>query len=172
MRKTYDDFIQLKPKDMSKAISDMTFEFINPETQQPTVVPSSHFEKILSQFQEQYISDVVTTKMLSIIYDQLIALRKENEKYFQQALLCMDMGINPKDLRHDEQIAIEYTYDYMCEKQKLERKDYHFINQDIVYAFKEAKENRNLQAQVVKFSNELKNTKSTEERIKTSRDER
>ena len=40
MRKQYDDFTQLKLKDMSKTISDMTYKYINPETQTPTVVPA------------------------------------------------------------------------------------------------------------------------------------
>ena len=31
MRKQYDDFTQLKLKDMSKCISDMTYKYINPE---------------------------------------------------------------------------------------------------------------------------------------------
>ncbi|MDY5728150.1 MAG: hypothetical protein SPK49_05975 [Erysipelotrichaceae bacterium] len=49
MRKQYDDFTQLKLKDMSKSISDMTYKYINIETQEPTVVPAQHYEKILDQ---------------------------------------------------------------------------------------------------------------------------
>ena len=49
MRKQYDDFVQLKEKDMSKYISDMTYEYINPETNAPTRVPASHYEKILGK---------------------------------------------------------------------------------------------------------------------------
>ena len=49
-------------------------------------------------------------------------LKKEDEKYFNQALVCIDMGINPKDLRINEQIAIEYTHDYMEEKKAEEAK--------------------------------------------------
>jgi AraC-like DNA-binding protein len=45
-------------------------------------------------------------------------LKKEDEKYFNQALLCMDLGLNPKDLRIDEQIAIEYTNDFIEDKKK------------------------------------------------------
>lgn len=55
MRKQYDVFTQLKLKDMSKTISDMTYKYINPETQTPTVVPSGHYEKILDQVLEQYM---------------------------------------------------------------------------------------------------------------------
>lgn len=49
MRKQYDDFTQLKLKDMSKTISDMTYKYINPETGTPTNVPALHYEKILNQ---------------------------------------------------------------------------------------------------------------------------
>lgn len=45
MRKQYDDFTQLKLKDMSKSISDMTYKYINPETQTPTKVPSTLMKK-------------------------------------------------------------------------------------------------------------------------------
>ena len=45
MRRQYDDFTQLKIKDMSKSISDMTYKYINPETQAPTKVPPTHYEK-------------------------------------------------------------------------------------------------------------------------------
>ena len=43
MRKQYDDFTQLKLKDMSKSISDMTYKYLNPETQTPTKVPPAHY---------------------------------------------------------------------------------------------------------------------------------
>ena len=124
MRKQYDDFTQLKLKDMSKTISDMTYKYINPETQTPTVVPAGHYEKILDQVQEQYMGEITSRQFLVIMYNQLNALKKEDEKYFNQALLCMDMGLNPKDLRINEQIAITYTNDYIDEKQKTEKKNF------------------------------------------------
>ena len=113
MRKQYDDFTQLKIKDMSKSISDMTYKYINPETQSPTKVPPAHYEKILDQVTEKYMSDITSRQFLTIMYTQLSNLKKEDEKYFNQALLCMDLGLNPKDLRIDEQIAIEYTNDFI-----------------------------------------------------------
>ena len=68
MRKQYDDFTQLKLKDMSKSISDMTYKYINPVTQTPTVVPPQHYEKILDQVQEQYMSDITARQFLVIMY--------------------------------------------------------------------------------------------------------
>ena len=107
MRKQYDDFTQLKLKDMSKSISDMTYKYINPETKTPTVVPATHYEKILDQITEKYMSDITSRQFLTIMYNQLLALKKEDEKYFNQALLCLDLNLNPKDLRLNEQIAID-----------------------------------------------------------------
>ena len=42
MRKQYDDFTQMKLKEMCKSISDMTYTYLDPETQLPTKVPASH----------------------------------------------------------------------------------------------------------------------------------
>ena len=131
MRKQYDDFTQLKIKDMSKSISDMTYKYINPETQTPTKVPPAHYEKILDQVTEKYMSDITSRQFLTIMYNQLSSLKKEDEKYFNQALLCMDLGLNPKDLRIDEQIAIEYTNDFIEDKKSIEKKDFHFLDKDI-----------------------------------------
>ena len=60
MRKQYDGFTQLKLKDMSKSISDMTYRYINPDTQEPTKVPAVHYEKILDQVTEKYMSDITS----------------------------------------------------------------------------------------------------------------
>lgn len=153
MRKQYDDFTQLKLKDMSKSISDMTYKYINPETQAPTKVPATHYEKILDQVTEKYMSDITSRQFLTIMFTQLSNLKKEDEKYFNQALLCMDLGLNPKDLRIDEQIAIEYTNDFIEDKKSIEKKNFHFLDSEIIDAFDEAKNNPALQAQVVRESN-------------------
>ena len=95
----YDDFLQLKQKDMSKTMSDMTYKYINPETNQPTKVPASHYDKELSREVERTVAQATNRQFLSIMYSQLNALRKEDPKYFFQALICMDNNLNPKDLR-------------------------------------------------------------------------
>lgn len=161
MRKQYDDFTQLKLKDMSKYISDMTYKYINPETQTPTKVPSAHYEKILDQVTEKYMADVTSRQFLTIMYNQLSALKKEDEKYFNQALLCMDLGLNPKDLRIDEQIAIEYTNEYIEDKKSIEKKNFHFLDNEIIEAFDEAKNNPALQAQVVRESNKFEDRENS-----------
>ena len=155
MRKQYDDFTQLKLKDMSKSISDMTYRYINPDTQEPTKVPAVHYEKILDQVTEKYMSDITSRQFLTIMYNQLNALKKEDEKYFNQALLCMDIGLNPKDLRINEQIAIEYIDSFINDKKNYEKKNFHFLSLDIIEAYDEAKSDTRLQTMVVRDSNKL-----------------
>ncbi len=91
-------------------------------------------------------------------------LKKEDEKYFNQALLCLDMGINPKDLRINEQISLSYTYDYMEDKQKVEKKNFHVLNEDIVNTFKDSLEDPTLQSQAVRFSNMLEDKENNYKR--------
>jgi len=153
MRKQYDDFTQLKIKDMSKSISDMTYKYINPETQEPTRVPPVHYEKILDQVTEKYMSDITSRQFLTIMYNQLSSLKKEDEKYFNQALLCIDLGINPKDLRINEQIALEVTNSFIEDKKENEKRNFHFLSDDIVKSFDNAKNDPSLQAQIIRESN-------------------
>lgn len=161
MRKQYEDFLQLKLKDMCKSISDMTYKYINPETQSPTKVPANHYEKILDQVTEKYMSDITSRQFLTIMYNQLSSLKREDEKYFNQALLCMDVGLNPKDLRIDEQIAIEYANEFINEKKNFEKKNFHFLESDIINAYEEAKSNPALQAQVVRESNKYEENENS-----------
>lgn len=154
MRKQYDDFTQMKLKDMCKNISDMTYTYINPDTKEPTKVPAAHYEKILDAVKEKYMGEITSRQFLTIMYNQLNALKKEDEKYFQQALLCIDMGINPKDLRVDEQIAIAYTNDYIEDKQKQEKKNFHLLSRDIIDTYIESKESPIIQAEAIEPTNE------------------
>ena len=153
MRKQYDDFTQLKLKDMSKSISDMTYKYINPETDKPTKVPPAHYEKILDQVTEKYMADITSRQFLTIMYNQLNGLKKEDEKYFQQALICIDLGLNPKDLRIDEQIALEYTNEFLNERKQVLKKDNHILDQSIIDFYNDTKENPDIQSHAVKESN-------------------
>lgn len=154
MQKQYDDFVKMKSKEMSKAISDMTYTYLDPLTKQPTKVPASHYEKILNKVKEQYIADVTKQTFLNTMYVQLKALRDEEPKYFQKALLCLDMGLKPSDLRVDEQIALQYTQDALEEKQREDKKNYHIIDRSIIEYFECAKEDVELQSKAVQISNE------------------
>lgn len=162
MRNIYDDFIQQKPKEMSKTMSDMAFKYINPETQQPTKIPAAHFEKELGQEVERAITQSVNRQFLTIMYGQLNQLKKDNEKLFYEALICIDNNLNPKDLRIPEQIAINHTYDYIQEKQRTERKEFHFFSQDISSEYHRAITDPDIQAEAMEISNFLENQETRE----------
>lgn len=173
MRKLYDDFTQLKIKDMSKSISDMTYKYINPETQEPTSVPPVHYEKILDQITEKYMSDITSKQFLTIMYNQLNSLKKEDEKYFNQALLCIDLGINPKDLRINEQIAVEIANSFIEDKKENEKRNFHFLSDDIVESYNNAKDDPSLQAQIIRESNKVEELEDNNYNLKeNNRDER
>ena len=157
---------------MSKTLEDIVFKYTNPETHQPTKVPASHFEKEFGQEVERAISQSVNRQFLSIMYGQLNTLKKDNEQLFYQALICIDNNINPKDLRLSEQIAINHTYDYIQEKQKVEKKEFHFFNKEISNEYHRAITDPNIQAEAMEISNFLENQESIElNRIKNKVDE-
>lgn len=162
MRTVYDEVLQMKPKELSKTMEDMTFKFMNPETNQPTRVPASHYEKELGHEIERAIVQTTNRQFLTIMYNQLNALKKEDPKYFFQALICMDNNLNPKDLRMPEQIAMNHTYDYIEEKQIQERKQFRFFNQDITNEYQRAISDPSIQAEYMELSNYLENQESRE----------
>ena len=56
-------------------------------------------------------------------------------------------------LRLNEQIAVEYTYEYMQDKKEHEKKNFHFLNQDIIEAYENSKNDSSLQASIIRESN-------------------
>lgn len=154
MRKQYDDFTQMKLKDMSKAMSEMTYQYINPDLNIPTVVPASHYESILNEIKEQYIGEITSRQILTVVFNQLKAIKQEDEKYFQQALLCLDLNIKPNDLKINEQIALNLTQEMLEKKQSIEKKDYHVIDQEIIDFFNETKNDPIVQANIIRYSND------------------
>lgn len=162
MRKFYDEFIQSKPKEMAKLMEDMTFKFINPKTQQPTKVPAAHYEKELGQEIERTISQAVSLKFLSIMFEQLNLFKKENEDLFYKALICMDNGLNPKDLRISEQIALNHAYDILQNKQLEEKRKFRFFNTEITEEYRKGLTDPDIQAAAMEISNLLENQESRE----------
>lgn len=145
MIKQYDEFSKLKAKDMSKAISDMTFSYVDPETNKPTKVPPAHYEKILNQVQEQHLSEIARINLLNTMYVQLKAIRDEAPKYFRQAMVCLDMGLKPSEMRVDERIALSVTNDMLDDLSKVKKKDFHLIDGNILDYFENAKNNPEIQ---------------------------
>ena len=73
----------------------------------------------------------------------------------------MDVGLNPKDLRINEQIAIEYANGYIEDKKNFEKKNFHFLSEDIVRAYDEAKNDPIIQAEVVRESNKFEDRENS-----------
>lgn len=157
MQRQYDDFIKLKIKDMSKAISDMTYKHIDKETNKPTLVPPSHYEKLLDKVKEQYLDVTMQNKFLSIMYEQLKSLKSNDEKYFIEALICLDLGIKPNDMRINEQVALLKTRDYLEELQKGYKKKFNLLNEEIIDYFEEVKTDPEIQRESVEYSNFFEN---------------
>ncbi len=170
MNKNYDLFTKMKPKEMSKNISDMTYTYINPDTKQPTVVPASHYEKILNKVVEESVAVETQRNFLNIMYSQLKALKEEEPKYFRQALLCLELGINPKDMRVAEVIALSETVDYLEERERKEKKNFHLIDKDVVDFYNSTVEDLNLHGQLIGVDQEDKEDQDYDVEIKISDD--
>ena len=168
MNKNYDLFTKMKPKEMSKNISDMTYTYINPDTKQPTVVPASHYEKILNKVVEESVAVETQRNFLNIMYSQMKALKDEEPKYFRQALLCLELGINPKDMRVAEVIALSETVDYLDERERKEKKNFHMIDKDIVDFYNSTVEDLNLHGQLIGVDEEVKDEPNYDVEIKIS----
>lgn len=149
MNKNYDDFTKMKPKEMSKTISDMTYNYINPETNLPTIVPPQHYEKILNKVREEVIAEETKRIFLNTIYTQLKSLKDEEPKYFQQALLCIDLGLNPKDLRNNELIGLLLTSDSIDQSRDENKKNFHLIDKEYVETYERFKDDRELHAEII-----------------------
>lgn len=160
MNKNYDDFSKMKPKEMSKAISDMTYTYINPETKLPTVVPPLHYEKLLNKVREEVIAEETKRIFLNTIYGQMKALKEEEPKYFQQALICLDLGLNPKDLRNDEVIALTLTNDSVEQSKEELKKNFHLLDKEIVDTFNNYKEDRALHSMIMDTDDDEKEEKT------------
>lgn len=152
MRKQYDDFTKQSITDISKSMSDMTYLYLQPDTKLPTVVPSSHYKNLLSKVKEQMMDEITRIKFLDIMYTQLKALKEEDPKYFHQALICLDMDIKPSDLRPHEKIALLETHDWLERKIALEKKDFHFLDSDIVNFFEATQNDKNLHREIIEYS--------------------
>lgn len=149
MNKNYDDFTKMKPKEMSKTISDMTYNYINPETNLPTIVPPQHYEKILNTVREEVIAEETKRIFLNTIYTQLKSLKDEEPKYFQQALLCIDLGLNPKDLRNNELIGLLLTSDSIDQSRDENKKNFHLIDKEYVETYERFKDDKELHAEII-----------------------
>ena len=109
MNKQFDLFQKMKIKEVCENISRMTYAYINPDTKQPTVVPSKHYKDILDQAVEVIVNDQVKKKFLNIMFKQMKTLKEEEPILFNETLLLMDWNKTPDSLELNEEAALKIT---------------------------------------------------------------
>ena len=70
--------------------------------------------------------------------------------------------MNPKDLRISDQISLDYTYNFIMEKQKTEKKEFRFLDQEISREYDKSKSDPSIQATAMEISNLLENQETRE----------
>jgi hypothetical protein len=104
MRTYYDDFKAMTKEKMAGAMEDMTYQY------KETRVPKTHYKKMLGTAFEEVVESNVAINLVNTYFQTMQTLAKENPKWFMQALLCLDLGIKPANIKSDEYQALELTY--------------------------------------------------------------
>lgn len=149
MNRQFDVFAKMKIKEMCENISRMTYAYVNPETQKPTVVPAKHYKEILDQPLEVMIEDTVKKQFLAIMFKQLKALKDEEPELFYKSLLLMDLNKTPDSLGLDEEIALKLTASDIVEQEKTQKKKFHLIDKKYLDNYEYTKTDSDLMARVL-----------------------
>ena len=100
--------------------------------------------------------------MLNNVYKQLKFLQEEYGKDFMRSLICLDLGIKPSDMSLQQSIALQATYNDIEQSKETNKKNYHYLSEDIVNKYQEALNDKELQRQYLSGENEY--TQEKEER--------
>lgn len=146
MNKQFDLFVKMKLKELCENISRMTYAYINPETNQPTVVPAKHYREILDQPVEVLVNDQVKRQFLNIMFKQMKALKEEEPVLFNETLLLMDLNKTPDSLELNEEAALKLTAQQLVDSEKILKKSFHLIDQDHLSKYEETKNDSQLMA--------------------------
>ncbi|MGL9870233.1 hypothetical protein IGJ11_002696 [Enterococcus sp. DIV0691] len=65
---------------------------------------------------EEIIESGVEMNLIATYYRTLEELKKQNGKWFFQALLCLEAGVMPSTIKPSEYQALELTYTKFVEK--------------------------------------------------------
>lgn len=74
------------------------------------VYPKNITRKKLSVAVEEMIESGVEMNLIATYYRTLEELKKQNGKWFFQALLCLEVGVKPSTIKPSEYQALELTY--------------------------------------------------------------
>lgn len=148
MNKQFDLFQKMKIKEVCENISRMTYAYINPDTKQPTVVPSKHYKDILDQPVEVLVNDQVKKQFLNIMFKQMKALKDEEPILFNETLLLMDLNKTPDSLELNEEAALKITATELVENEKTQKKKFHLVDNEYLNAYESTKNDSELMAQL------------------------
>ena len=146
MNKQFDLFVKMKLKELCENISRMTYAYINPETNQPTVVPAKHYREILDQPVEVLVNDQVKRQFLNIMFKQMKALKEEEPVLFNETLLLMDLNKTPDSLELNEEAALKLTAHQLVDSEKTLKKSFQLVDQDHLSKYEETKNDSELMA--------------------------
>ena len=149
MKKQFDDFQKMKIKECCKAIEDMTYSYINPDTKLPTKVPAKHYETILNKTVEEFLEDSIRIEMLNNVYKQLVFLQQEYGKDFIRSLICLDMNIKPTELSTAENIALNGLYSHIMEQKEKQKKKFHLLDNEFIDKYNELLQDSELHAMII-----------------------
>ncbi|GGD04342.1 hypothetical protein [Enterococcus wangshanyuanii] len=108
----YDQFSKLPQSKMAQAISDLTYLY------EETKVPKKHYEQHLSKTIVELMESSVELNLLNTYYSMLKDLQVQNPKWFFQAILCLDLKINPSTIKPSEHQAIEMVWNDFIKQKK------------------------------------------------------
>lgn len=169
MNKQYDIFIKMKLKEISETISRMTYAYIQPETDKPTIVPSSHYRNILDKPVEAMVNSQVKKQFLNIMYKQMKSLKDEEPQLFYETLLLMNINKTPDNLEVNEEIALKLTANEIVDIEKNSRKkDFNLLNSDYLYKYEQYKSDNDLIARILKADEDDEEDDEYTEEIKFS----
>ncbi len=166
MNKQFDLFQKMKIKEVSENISRMTYAYINPDTNQPTIVPSKHYKDLLDQPVEVLVNDAVKKQFLNIMFKQMKALKEEEPILFNETLLLMDSNKTPDSLELNEEAALKIVATELVEQSKENKKSFHLMDQKHLDSYESIKNDSALMAELFgnqerKYSIEFKEKDKT-----------
>lgn len=96
VQKYYDEFAKLPLEKMAQKMEDLTYLY------NETRVPKKHYKDKLSVAVEELIESSVEINLIGTYYRTLEELKKQNEKWLFQALVCLDSGVKPNSITPSE----------------------------------------------------------------------
>ena len=148
MNKQFDLFQKMKIKEVSENISRMTYAYINPDTNQPTIVPSKHYKDLLDQPVEVLVNDAVKKQFLNIMFKQMKALKEEEPILFNETLLLMDLNKTPDSLELNEEVALKIAATELVNQSKENKKSFHLIDTEHLDSYESIKNDSELMSRI------------------------